>query len=670
MKAIFGKPGLAAFLFAHVLLLSLVELFLLEAKYEVFRGGFLQSHSIIGWRMLLFVGALLLIELCFYGLILAIGAMLTARWEIRRTTLAYHFFWGAGVLSLALIAGRYQLGQYFSDFLDFSIVKNLGGGSAADAFKYVIEEGAVFLFLVGFLVVAYGVGHYLVISPDPLDAPMQLRMHRPRYYARWAVVAASGLVAGIWFVNLDDDFRYNLNRTTAYLLSQKTLDWVTDFDGDGYGFFSWRRDLASFDSSRYPGALDVPDDGIDQDGLFGDFKYVATSAPAYQFSGPQRNVVVIVIESARADALDAMVAGRPVMPHLKEIAKTGSFASRYYSHTGYTTSSLKAIFSGSLVGQGTNESSMFSILKKNGYQIGVYSGQPERFGGVSESINSKGMADSYFDADSAVADRVFPSANPGSLALSNQRVVRELKDTVGHLDKSKPIFIYVNLQSGHFPYHHPGMPQLLGGKPIPRGEISAKNRDWVLRTYYNAMAYADWAVGEIVLTLKQFGIYENTMLVVTGDHGESLFDDGFLGHGHYLNDAQTKTLLVANSKDTQWENSLGQTDLMPWILFLAGAKPAPASGEAGHKVFQFIGNLDQPQAIGLVDEKGIRVELSLANEELRRSPGGGWIPRAQWETDHELRAQAQELVLRWENLRWEQFLAKQRSKDSMQQRLH
>ena len=81
---------------------------------------------------------------------------------------------------------------------------------------------------------------------------------------------------------------------------------------------------------------------------------------------------------------------------------------------------------------------------------------------------------------------------------------------------------------------------------VARADISAANRAQVERTYWNAVARSDDALGRLVARLQRLGVWENTLLVVTGDHGESLFEDGFLGHGHIVNDRQFATFLVVN----------------------------------------------------------------------------------------------------------------------------
>src|SRR3546814_9247126 len=99
------------------------------------------------------------------------------------------------------------------------------------------------------------------------------------------------------------------------------------------------------------------------------------------------------------------------------------------------------------------------------------------------------------------------------------------------------------------------MPQLIDGKPIPRGSIDAGHKEWVERTYWNAVAYDDRLIGELIARLKGMGVYDDSLIVILSDHGESLFDDGFLGHGHMINAQQTHIPLILDRKSTHLNSS-------------------------------------------------------------------------------------------------------------------
>src|SRR5690606_571559 len=81
---------------------------------------------------------------------------------------------------------------------------------------------------------------------------------------------------------------------------------------------------------------------------------------------------------------------------------------------------------------------------------------------------------------------------------------------------------------------------------IARAQITAENKDQVQRTYWNAVAHADAALGTVIERLKALGVWDETLMLVTGDHGEALFEQGFLGHGHVIDRDQSATFLALN----------------------------------------------------------------------------------------------------------------------------
>jgi len=204
------------------------------------------------------------------------------------------------------------------------------------------------------------------------------------------------------------------------------------------------------------------------------------------------------------------------------------------------------------------------------------------------------------------------------------------------------------------------MPQIIEGKPIPRNEISADKREWVAQTYWNALAYADTGLGTLVNMLKENGSYADSVIVVTGDHGESLFEEGFLGHGHALNEIQTRIPLVFSIPDVQMREPVGQEDLLDILLKLVSGdrKQEEMDGDASRKkaVFQFVGPLNRPVQIGFVELGEKRTIFDFRTREFFFSDRGRWFPYAAADKDPELRDRAMDLVREWERVRWEEHV--------------
>jgi hypothetical protein len=651
-----------------------LDLALLERKYDVFRGGFLQAHRIHGaGPITAFVLTLLLIEVLFAVMLAGIWGAIGRRFAASRALAAYHFLVVVGGTGVAIIALRYQLLSYFSDFMSFAVLKNLGGGNLKEAIAFGVEEGRLFALVLGLAGLLYVAGHGLIRARLRRRGGARPLEGTGRAYLGASGAAVALLAVVILLVNRHEDFRYHLDHVTAYSYTQETLDTLTDVDRDGYGFFAWLPDPAPFDRTIYPGALDIPGDGIDQDGLLGDFMYTPKPRITVSFPGRPLHLVVVVLESTRADVLDATLDGRPVTPVLRDLARTGATSPLFYSHTAFTSSSIKALFSGSLSGLPVFGTSLFTALKEHGYQVVVVSGQNESFGGMAETLQMREAAVHFFDATRAPAERVFPSTVPGSLTLSNDRVLRQFATVSDQLDWTRPVFAYINLQAAHFPYYHPGMPILLEGvKPIDRSAIGAGTRPALERTYWNAIANADAGVGQILAGLRARGVLEQTVVVVCGDHGESLFDDGLLGHGHKLNDIQTRAVFVSSRPVPAFTGLLGQTDLGLQLLRAVGARletegtaGAPPPDANPREIFQLVGPLDRPGVIGTVNAERRRVLFNPRTREAYFDSLGQWVSLAEVEDRHLAEAaRLRALILRWEEIRWEQHLARVQQPES------
>ena len=410
-----------------------------------------------------------------------------------------------------------------------------------------------------------------------------------------------------------------------------------------------QHDAAPFDPTRHPLALDIPGNGIDEDGYGGDLKLVPLATPfgPQVFTGKRPNVVVVVFESTRGDVLGQRVNGKPVAPNLEALAAAGSVVRPAYSHVGFTTESLKSLFSGQLAPR-DGDPSLLRDLKASGYRIGVFSGQPEDFGGISETVGMRQAADVYVDAETLRDKRAFDFAAQGSLLVDESHLIAAFDRTLGREDwRARPHFAYFNFQSAHFPYDHPGVAHRVTDHPLPRGEIDAANAARVRETYWNAVANADQWLGELIARLKTKGVWDDTILVVSGDHGEELFESGFLGHGHVINPQQFQTLLVASRPHMLPSAPIGLAD---YRAILSSAIRGEAPPRVAVPPFMHIGPLDTPTAIGLAGNDGELTSLRLDTGEACFLDRRVCAPYASLGAADRARADA--VVARWGSERW------------------
>lgn len=632
----------ALFLPAVMLVVSLVELAVADRKYGLFTGGFGVSSAVDA------PGELALFAFGFAAAQIAAGlaAWRIAAWLGRRSSEAgamIHFAFLYGGLSLLALTLQYQLHSYFSDAVSFSLMSQLGGGSAADALMFVKNEIALGLGGAALFGVLWWLAVKLAHRWTEHRNPSKPR--RQWLAAAWAVL----ILAVLALPRTGSDGAHGLERILVWNAASGLIAGASDFDGDGYGLAGRQLDGHPFDRERHPLALDIPGNGIDEDGFGGDLELVQIpqALPDVTLTGEKPHVVIVVFESTRFDVIGKRIDGKPVAPNLEAVVAQGGAIAPTYSHVGFTTASLKSLFGGALTLE-PGAPSLFRDLKRSGYRIGVFSGQPEDFGGISEATGMRASASFFVDAEKLKDSRAFSFAAQGSLLVDETIILGEFEKSLGReADWADPQFVYLNFQSPHFPYHHDAVPHVFAHPPVTRGEIGADNADRVQRSYWNTVAYADAALGKVIERLKAVGAWDETILIVTGDHGEALFENGFLGHGHVIDRLQNGTFLASNRPLGEVTGPIALSDVRAILLTMLGADvPAPQP----HAPFMHIGPLESPTAIGMATEDLGVISLRFDREEACFEQSGTCTAYDRLEGAE--RAAIEKLIARWGSERW------------------
>jgi phosphoglycerol transferase MdoB-like AlkP superfamily enzyme len=626
----------------------IVETLLVDRKFAVFSGGFGQSKIIdaLGeW-------------LCFLGGAVAMHALLFTMlyrilvWIHRKRPagllLRFNILCLAGAGFLGVLIGKFEVLSYFSDAVSFALIKSLGGGSIKQALLFGLYYGGFVVVGIGGAIAAYLVVLYWLAKRDPKLATIA----SPPVRWKQALITAVSVPALLYGANLSTDARYGNARYMAHNLAMTTLDQVTDFDRDGYSLFSSQIDDFPFNASRHPFALDIPNNGIDEDGVGGDLVIAPLPAlmPTPQFKGARPNVIQVVFESMRGDVLGKRINGKPVAPNLEALAAGGSVRPAY-SPVGFTAESVKAMFSG-YTEPPFHSHSLFTDFKANGYRVGVFSGQAEHFGDIADALSSSDVADVFIDAEKLKDKRAYGHASLASVKLDERVLLDEFTARYGNAKMwTQPNFLYFNFQSAHFPYSHPGMKTLIEPNPIPRDEVGQANRAWVQSTYWNAVAQSDYALGLLIAELKQLGVYDNTILLVTGDHGEELFEHGFLGHGHILNRTQYQTVMVLSRPGYGGAAPIGLVDYRILVHHAVEGVPNP---ERAEPILLNIGALQAPGAIAMVDAHHEMTILHLDTKEVQIGENGSRIPLAS--VTGSAKRRVDQLITLWGRERWRHHL--------------
>lgn len=621
---------------AAAVTLSALDGGLLQRKSSLFTGGFLSVDHLKGpGEVLVF----LLVSVCVDVGAVAVPAALSlavaghARLgRPARLTAAYCAALAPFVVADVL---AYRILDHLGDAFDFALMFDLVGRSPREIWAVAGSHATSFLVLVGIgtvglLVLVWGLNR---LSPAGAWPAGTARLGCRRALVAPLALTVVGLLAGTSLRLERDSFDNGLRRKPSGRLFGAAVAWVSDFDRDGYGLLDRPRDPAPFDASIHPYAVDLPGNGIDENGVAGDlpadfpqYSERKNQAPVFARRPP---VVFVVLETFRADAVGMTLGGKPVTPVLSALANAGVSSAHAYSHNGYTVQSRFHLFSGSLADLRAG-TTLIDDFKANGYEVAYFSAQDESFGGSELSVGTE-RADVFYDARQDRDRRYSTFATAGSLAVSHAVLNERIQEFLTNRGRERPLFLYVNFHDTHFPYHHDRIEPLVSSVVVPRGDIGPSKAQELREMYFNTAANVDRAIGVLLASVKA-AVGEEPAVIVTADHGESLYEEGFLGHGYALNDVQTRIPLIVSGLPVEIPEPFGQADLRDVVRQAMALTDAsrPRTVPAGGPVFQYLGQLARPAQVAWNDGRRIstfdlREGVGLIREggEVRRSGADG-----------------------------------------------
>jgi hypothetical protein len=640
-------------------LTTLLDAALLQRKWNYFSGGFLAvDHIETGTQALVFLIGSLLADASVLSvaitivLWLAVALRLTPRYAVTVTMVA------SIVPVIAVDFINYQLMSFLGESFDLQLMFDLSGRNIWES----VAVSSAHLSTLGWAaalaspVLMWAIWVAVGKVSDKIWSKT-IGFVNPQ--GRKTLIAGTVLlvVAGTFLVyarSSSDAVDNGLKRKPTVAAISLAISWLSDVDGDGAGILGRFPDTAPFDGTIHPFALDIPGNGIDEDGVGGDLPtapdlFPEPDSPAVWVRRP--NVVFIMLESVRADAVGSQVNGRPVTPVLDALSRSGIAATSAFSHNGFTVQSRLHTFSGSLLG--AVGSTLIDDFKANGYEVAYFSAQDESFGSEEGDIGVS-RADVFYDARQDVRRRFSRAVTPGSLAVPYDVVLERIEHFLSRRSPEKPLFLYVNFQDTHFPYHHPGIRSILDTPIVAQGAIAPIRANSVRRMYANTLANVDRAVGLLVENAT-VNLGAPPAVVVLSDHGESLCDEDALGHGYVLNDAQTRIPLIVSRLPVSLVEPLGQSEIR-WLINDALSKPlngthgdAPRlTTQSSREVFQYLGIISGPAQIGFRSMDG-RIVYDFRSGRARVA-SGPWLRPAELSTPDSRRFHS--LVQTWERMMW------------------
>jgi arylsulfatase A-like enzyme len=283
------------------------------------------------------------------------------------------------------------------------------------------------------------------------------------------------------------------------------------------------------------------------------------------------NVLLITLDTTRADHLGAYGFQSISTPNIDRLAREGILFEQTITAAPLTLPAHASLFTGRFPpGHGIrdnigfvldpHETTMAEILRRQGYRTGA-------FVGSYVLASSRGLNlgfDTYRDS--------FPSvetgrALPGGLRRRASDVTAEAESWIAGAGSS-PFLAWLHFYDAHRPYD----------LPEPYASLYAS------RPYDGEIEYMDAQVGRILAFLEQRRLLDSTVVIVIGDHGESLGDHGEAGHGIFVYESVMRVPLIIRAPFERLHGRIvddltRSVDVLPTLLDLVGIRsPVPFEG--------------------------------------------------------------------------------------------
>jgi arylsulfatase A-like enzyme/Tfp pilus assembly protein PilF len=282
---------------------------------------------------------------------------------------------------------------------------------------------------------------------------------------------------------------------------------------------------------------------------------------------PGLSVLLVSIDTLRADALGSYGRAGAETPWLDGLAQAGVRFERAHAHNVVTLPSHANLLSGRYpLAHGVRDNSGFrfpadrptlaTILKARGYRTAAFVS--------SFALDSRFGLDAGFDV---YDDRLGGAETHTAFVVPERRGPDTVEAAVRWREAQgdAPVFLFVHLYEPHFPYAPPpALAARFPGQPY-QGDVAA----------------ADAALGPLLEPILKAGERGRTLVVMTADHGEALGDHGEATHGIFAYEATLRVPLILYAPrllpPSVVSAPVRHVDVLPTVLDLLGLAPLPES---------------------------------------------------------------------------------------------
>jgi len=256
-------------------------------------------------------------------------------------------------------------------------------------------------------------------------------------------------------------------------------------------------------------------------------------------NGARRNVVIVVVDTLRADRLGCYGADRPTSPNIDALAARGVRFANTQSVAPWTMPSVATMFTG-LFPAAHGVTDPTRMLPPEAYTLAEFFGDQ---GYSTGGVVSHGLIGTKYDYTQGF--EYFDESNAKGHAHVSTASVSDLAQEmlVEFTEREEPFFLFVHYFDPHYDYvphdefdfaadsggRIEGAPSIHDLR-VMMDTFTDEELGYLRDVYDEEIAHTDAGIGQLFATLDELGVSDDTVVLFTSDHGEEFVEHGWLGH--------------------------------------------------------------------------------------------------------------------------------------------
>lgn len=437
-------------------------------------------------------------------------------------------------LYLATVLFDIQLFALYKFHLNAMVWGLVSGGAAGDIFEFSIDD---YMMLAGFSLVVIALVAFCILLVK------RLSQMKTSYSNLIVTILLSIMVGGQFLYAWSDAAKYQ-----PVLRQLAVIPWAMPLTAKS--FFK-----------KY-GWFEVTENVVVNKTVKGRFNY-PKQAPICKAPQKASNLLFLVVDTLRFDTLNEQV-----MPQTSRLVNTGSQFFNHYSTGNSTRFGVFGLFYGVYSNYwhaaltDNTPSILIDSLHNQGYQFGVF---------ASAALTSPEFDQTIF---ASVKDKIDLRTRGDTKAERDIETTRKFENFLAHRKTDKPFFSMLFYDAAHG-YAVPDDFELKFTPSLKRVSYAQLDNDSdpvpFFNRYKNSLAFIDQQIAKAIKALKVSGEFDNTIIVVTSDHGQEFNDtkQNYWGHNSNFSKWQTKVpmaIIYPDKKAKSYHHLTSHVDVVPTLM--------------------------------------------------------------------------------------------------------